>query len=44
LPVTLIEFSEAGIAEPQRVDEARNAALKELDSRIYLFPRDTLQP
>jgi len=34
----LIEFSEAGIAEPQRVDEARNAALKELDAVLSVSP------
>jgi hypothetical protein len=34
----LIEFSEAGIAEPQRVDEARNAALLELDTVLSLLP------
>jgi len=34
----LIAFSDAGIAEPQRVDEARNLALKELDTVLSASP------
>lgn len=38
LAVHLIDFSEAGIAEPQRVDEARGLALKELDTVLAAAP------